>query len=441
MEELNKINACIHCGICLSSCPTYLSTGNEGNSPRGRLYLIKDLIQNKVSKLDNKSREYLDNCLACQACETACPSGVQYISLLDYVRHEKSETAYNTGFWGLFRSLSFNYLLANRSFLNLGRRFLNFINYFYRLLPSLPRLNRIQPLTNISYKPLAINTLYRSSDKILDKTDAERTVIFNLGCVMDTLYNQVHHDTIKVLNAAGYHVFIPNSQCCGALATHSGEFKIGEKHTNQFIDAQCEALTTLEGMNLALPGFSNFIVFNSAGCGAHVKDKVFAESLVVRDIGELLDPVNWKAPLPLEIFKSKLGRITDFLEGERLGTKEECLGVNSERTTLKAVYHPACHLQHAQGLTTQYQNLLSLISGLELIPVMEAEVCCGSAGFYNLIKPKLAELIGERKAANIKATAANFLITANPGCMSQIQAHLGDAGRVFHPMSVLAKIL
>ncbi|MBU6196257.1 MAG: (Fe-S)-binding protein [Cyanobacteria bacterium REEB446] len=445
-EELDKIKACIHCGICLSACPTYLTTGNEGNSPRGRLYLIKDLIQGEVPELDATGQEYLDNCLSCMACETVCPSGVEYIQLLDYARHEKQESSYSKGFWGLVRKFSFAFLLDQRYLLNLGRIGLKVLNIFYKLFPFLPKLSKVQPSREISYTKLEVNKLYPSAETILDVPDSERTVLFNLGCVMDTLYNSVHHDTIKVLNAAGYHVYVPASGCCGALASHSGEFKIGEKQTEKFIQAQCDALNKLYETEQALGDFSNPIVFNSAGCGAHVKDKVYLESLVVKDIAELIDPDNWLAPVSLEAFKAKLVSLKGIDENAEI---EDCA------QSIKAVYHPACHLYHAQGLTTQYQSLLALIPNLELIPFLEAEVCCGSAGFYNLIKSQLAEPIGERKAANIKKAGVDLVITANPGCMSQIEAHLSggqdnenaeigvqkQSHKVIHPMSLLAQCL
>jgi glycolate oxidase iron-sulfur subunit len=430
-EELDKIKACIHCGICLSACPTYLTTGNEGNSPRGRLYLIKDLIQGEVPELDASGQEYLDNCLSCMACETVCPSGVEYIQLLDYARHEKQESSYSKGFWGLVRKFSFAFLLDQRYLLNLGRIGLKVLNIFYKLFPFLPKLSKMQPSREISYTKLEVNKLYPSPETILDVADSERTVLFNLGCVMDTLYNSVHHDTIKVLNAAGYHVYVPASGCCGALASHSGEFKIGEKQTEKFVQAQCDALNKLYETEQALGDFSNPIVFNSAGCGAHVKDKVYLESLVLKDIAELIDPDNWLAPISLEAFKAKLISPVKGID--------ENAEIVDGKQSLKAVYHPACHLYHAQGLTTQYQNLLALIPNLELIPFLEAEVCCGSAGFYNLIKPQLAEPIGERKAANIKKTGVDLVITANPGCMSQIEAHLGGGYKVIHPMSLLVQ--
>jgi len=427
-DELDKIKACIHCGICLSACPTYLSTGNEGNSPRGRLYLIKDLINGTAEQLDSTGLEYLDNCLSCMACETVCPSGVEYIELLDYARHERKEIAYTKGLWGLLRKFSFKYILDRRALMNYFRLGINFLNNFYKFMPFLPKFNKIQPTRKLSYQRIETNKLYRSNEEIIEKTDAERTVIFNLGCVMDTLYNQVHHDTIKVLNAAGYHVFIAESQCCGALASHSGEFSIGEEQTNNFIQSQCDALNSLFKEENALSDFTNPIVFNSAGCAAHIKDKMFAESLIIRDIAELLNPLDWKAPLPLDKFKEKITNL--YASADKVN----------------AVYHPACHMYHAQGLTYQYQALLALIPNINLIPFLEAEVCCGSAGFYNLIKPKLAEAIGMRKAENISRALStkgvkSLVITANPGCMSQIEAHLEGAYTVMHPLSVLAGCL
>ena len=213
---------------------------------------------------------------------------------------------------------------------------------------------------------------------------------------MDTLYNDVHWATINVLNAYGYHVYIPKSGCCGSLAFHSGEAELGHKQLKESTEIYLK---------------DNYpIVMNSSGCGSHLKDEGDPK-LNVMDLIEALE----KAPRKPE-FK------------------------NLARDTT-ATYHPACHLNHSQGIKTEYTELLSKIPNLKLVPLQEADVCCGSAGFYNIIKDKMAEEIGQRKADFIEKTGAKVLITANPGCMSQIEAHLGPDYQVKQPVELISEVL
>jgi|GEM_PF-542969 len=456
-EKLDQLKACVHCGMCLSACPTYLTTGNEGHSPRGRLYLIRDFVEQTVTashhpasneaisspviarSVSNEAIHYLDACLSCQACETACPSGVEYASILDYARHKAKLTKHNQGFWAFIRKLAFKYLLPNRKLLNILRSAQRSViarNEVTKQSPcntkqSKPQprhcepAGRSNPLRKISlllnlipktknnYKQILTNYTYTS------KNPNHKTVSLPLGCVMDTLYNHVHWDTIKVLNHLGYDVYIPDTDCCGALASHSGEYDIGAKQTE-------ETLNILSRNQYP-------VVFNSAGCGAHLKHHCKPRHCEERSDEAIPNPV-----IARSVSDEATPHILDFIEL----IHQDLTKLKLKNTQpLTATYHPACHLNHAQGIRTEYQELLKLIPNLTLIPLLEADVCCGSAGFYNLIKPEEAAEIGARKAQNIELSKAGILITANPGCISQIQAHLGNNIEVVHPISLIAKYL
>lgn len=390
------IKACIHCGICLPACPTYQVTANEANSPRGRLYLINDLVR-KENITDKKTRiKYLDDCLSCFACESVCPSNVQYHSILDYARKDLKQSNYNKGPSGLIRKFAFSYLLPNRSLLHLMRKLYELTSSFI----PLHKLSKIKVNFDKPYKKILSNHTYQSSVSIPDLNDEKRTVSLILGCVMDTVYNHVHWDTINLLHAFGYHVYIPESNCCGALAYHSHEEKIG---TEQLIKTE----------NI-LKNTDYPIIINSAGCGAFIK--THSNNLKIMDLIEALQ----KAPFnPLE---------------NNLQKKE-----NSKSIT--AVYHPACHLNHMQHIAYDYLDLLKKIPELKFVELYDADTCCGSAGFYNLIKAEMAEAIGKRKIENIKNTKAKLVISANPGCLSQIQNYLNDDYQVEHPATTLARYL
>ena len=378
----DQLKACIHCGMCLPACPTYVVTGNEGESPRGRLYLINDLIQNQNA--NQQAIKYLDDCLGCAACQTACPSDVEYISILEHARHEHSLTNYNKGLVAKFRKIIFQYLLANRFLLNLLRKISNFCSPILELLPQ--HYQKLGINLRASYKAIKTDHYYYATPT------STKTLSLPLGCVMDTLYNSVHWDTIAVLNACGYNVYIPPSNCCGALASHSGEPKLGHKQLNESVEIF---------LNKPYP-----VVINSAGCSAFIKEH--SKAIQCLELIEILE----QAPISLALTEA-----------------------------LTATYHPACHLNHQQGLSKNYLNLLERIKGLTLIELPQADLCCGSAGLYNLLKPKLANAIGKLKAENIKLTATTTILTANPGCISQIQAELGLNYRVMHPISLIQAAL
>lgn len=395
LEE--QLKACIHCGMCLPACPTYKVTGNEGQSPRGRLYLINNSLnqESSQSELGNKALEYLDNCLSCYACETVCPSGVEYGSILDYARHSLHKTNYNKGFWGFIRKFAFAQILPNRKILNLLR---SMYNRFSFLIPL-----KTKPSLNKAYSPIETGVIYKSDEIFFDVKDDDRTIVMPLGCLMDTFFNDVHHDTIYVLNRFGYHVFVPELGCCGALASHSGEAGIGQAQLNQLM--------------VKLSNYQYPIVMNSAGCGAFLKENVL--DLKILDLVEALNSAP-KDPISKSVFGD---------------------AVVPEYSALDITYHPACHLNHRQGLAYDYLKWLRKIPNITIRDLPDADTCCGSAGIYNLIKPKMAEQIGKLKAENIKSTQAPIVATANPGCMTQIQSALGEDYKVLHPVSILADYL
>ncbi len=397
-EQLeDQLKACIHCGMCLPACPTYKVTGNEGQSPRGRLYLINNFINQEPQdqSLGKKSLEYLDNCLSCYACETVCPSGVEYGSILDYARHTLHKTNYNKGFWGFIRKLAFSVVLPNRKILNLFR---SCYEKFSFLVPL-----KTKPTLAKPYRSIETGVIYKSEEIFFDIKEDERTVIMPLGCLMDTFFNEVHHDTIYVLNRFGYHVLVPELGCCGALASHSGEAGIGQAQLNQFM--------------VKLTSYGYPVVMNSAGCGAFLKENVL--DLKILDLVEALNTAP-KDPISKSVFVEE---------------------TNQEFPEQFITYHPACHLNHRQGLAYDYLAWLEKIPNLNIAKLVDADMCCGSAGIYNLIKPQMAEKIGKLKAQNIQATSAHIVATANPGCMSQIQSSLGKDYKVLHPVSILAEYL
>lgn len=421
LEE--QIKACIHCGMCLPVCPTYNATLNEANSPQGRIYLINDLIKSDEQVDEKLAVEYLDNCLSCFACETVCPSNVDYGGILHHARADLGYSKYNKGFFAFIRKLFFTIFINNRFLLRILRLKLRLSSFLIKPLMQLfgyGQQAKLIPDIRGEYKTIHEEEIYYSKLE-LDIPHEKRIVNFSLGCVMDAVYNDVHWDTIYVLNAFGFHVNISKSKCCGSLLSHSGEFKHGEKLKKKF-----SKIVKEEGLPL---------VTNSAGCGAYLKEGLGGSSVGVYDFIEVIKraPIN---PLKEKVFNGEI------------------------------LYHPACHLNHRQGVSGDYEQLLRSVQGLDVFTLNQKDTCCGSAGFYNLIKSDMAQKIGEMKAKEIEDFETPFqnssatrlenernavdgdlgmgcktLVTANPGCMSQIKAHLASDYVVLHPATFLRRIL
>lgn len=393
------VDACVHCGFCLATCPTYKVMGEEADSPRGRIYLMKSELEGTLP-LDNVL-PYLDRCLGCMACITACPSGVAYGDLLTPFRARAEQQRPRTPLDKLARALV-NRTLPYPSVFRMAalsgrlakplRRFLP--ARFAAMLDLLPaHLPPGQPL------PLVVPAI----------GPRRARVGLLAGCVQQVLAPSINQATLTLLAHNGVEVVIPRKQgCCGSLALHTGE---------------ADQARALAAKNFALfPPDLDAIITNAAGCGSgiHEYGLLFAGT-----------PIEEEA----RRFAARAQDIALFLDN---------LGALLP-TTLPAprlvAYHDACHLAHAQRVTTPPRHLLTTIANVTLREIAEAELCCGSAGTYNMEQPDLAHRIGRRKAENILATGAELVVTGNIGCMTQIRTHLARLGRpipVLHTVELLA---
>jgi glycolate oxidase iron-sulfur subunit len=392
-----KALACIHCGLCLSSCPTYLETGNENDSPRGRIYLMR-AIQDGRLDMNDTSVGHVDLCLGCRACEAACPSGVQYGELLETTRDHIEKRHKRSVFQTILRRFVIERIFPFPWRLKLA------------LVPAMIiRGLRLQVLLpKFARDALELIPSQWASE---DSTELHQSVAgprkgkvgFVDGCVMSVMFAKTNANSIRLLNAAGFEAVIPKSQsCCGALYAHSGQLEQARESARRNIDAfEAEKLDA--------------IVINAAGCGSTLKEYAH----LLKD-----DP---KYAARAKVFNDKVRDLTEFL-AEHPVPNLSTLSSNS-LSTYKVTYHDACHLAHAQGISKQPRDLVKEIAGDYFVELPESDVCCGSAGTYNLTEPAMAERLQERKIQNILKTEARIVVTSNPGCMLQIQAGLRKAGR------------
>lgn len=393
---------CVHCGLCTASCPTYVETANEADSPRGRIYLMRQVIDGAL-ELDETVSQHLDLCLNCRACETACPSGVQYGRLIEPFRlylHQRDPGRQVRSLNALQRFLLFHvfpYRWRNRLALAPARLLqwtggdllLERLGLLDLLPKSLRSMQAMLPRLAPHYGSLP--------ELLLPEGRPRARVALFLGCVADALYPETQLATARVLQANGCEVWIPPGQgCCGALHYHAA------------YEAEAIALAgrNIDAFAVDQPEFSRLdaIVVNAAGCGYQLKD-----------YGHMLAHTPHAAAATR--FQAKVRDISEFLME---------LGPSPPRhpLPLRATYHDACHLRHAQQIAKQPRELLAMIPGMELVPLAESELCCGAAGSYNLTQPQMADRLGQRKAENIRRTGAQALFTGNVGCLMQINRHL-----------------
>lgn len=404
-RERDLLDDCVHCGFCLPTCPTYLLWGQEADSPRGRIHLMK-LRRDGRETTSASFVQHIDTCLGCMACVTACPSGVQYHSLLEAARPQVEREA-NRGLAdrafrqlifavfphpGRLRVLSWPLGMYQR----LGLQRLVHLSGLMKLLP--PRLQAMERLL----PPITFGNTDLPA-RIAAEGERRRRVGLLLGCVQRVFFGGVNQATARVLAAEGCEVVVPQTQaCCGALAEHAGE-----EH-----DAMASARRLIDAFETA---DVDTIVVNAAGCGSAMKryghllrnDPQYAARAAVfgakcRDISEVLAEMEPRAP--------------------------------RGPVPLRAAYHDACHLQHAQGVRVQPRRLLQQIPGVEVREIAESEICCGSAGIYNMLEPDAATQLRDRKVQNILKTDAEVIVSGNPGCLLQIATGLEAAGR---PMRIM----
>jgi glycolate oxidase iron-sulfur subunit len=388
---------CVHCGFCLPTCPTYVLWGEEMDSPRGRIYLMQSGLEGEP--LTDSMVGHLDACLGCMACVTACPSGVRYDRLIEATRAQVERRHRRGTTDRLLREAIFalfpypRRLRALRGPLSAYRR-----SGLQRVVQRTGVLERISP-TLAAMESLAppVRPAPRLPGRVAARGERRAVVGMLTGCVQREFFPRVNAATARVLAMEGCDVVIPRRQgCCGALSMHNGR----EPEAQEF------ARRTVDVFDAA--GVEHVVV-NAAGCGSSMKayaelladDPAYAERArwfaeSVRDVSELLaglGPAAVRHPLPLTV-----------------------------------AYHDACHLGHAQGIRREPRDLLSAIPGLELREIAEPDICCGSAGVYNLLNPAAAGDLGDRKARAVLATGAELVVTANPGCLLQVAASVARQG-------------
>ena len=427
------IDTCVHCGFCLPTCPTYLLWGEEMDSPRGRIYLMKAGVDGRA-ELSSSFVQHFDRCLGCVACVTACPSGVQYGPLIEKTRAQIErrytrslpDRLFRSGLMALvpypqrMRIAMFPLVLLGGVVRAIGRRLMvpgkrvsdERSGGARQTLPSADAtfLQRVAAALALS-PPVSLFSMFRQIPEHTPAVGESRLKVAVLtGCVQRLSFGDVNRATVNVLAAEGCTVAAPATQgCCGALPLHAGGIEQARRLARHNIEV------------FEAAGVERIVV-NAAGCGSAMKEykdllaadpewaaRAHEFSAKVRDVSELLielgDPVAPRNPIHARV-----------------------------------AYHDACHLAHGQGIRSQPRALLQTIPGLELVTPAESEICCGSAGIYNLVQPEPAAQLGARKAKNIAALSPDLIATANPGCTLQISAAarvLGYKWPVFHPIQLV----
>lgn len=394
---IDAIDACVHCGFCLPACPTYQVLEQEADSPRGRIVLMKEVLEGSM-ELEVAS-PHLDACLGCLACVTACPSGVEYGDLITSFRMTTESERRRPVAQTAARQLALG-TIPNPNRFRAAARLGSVGKVFGRLLPDefqamlglLPdRLPAAQPL----------QPHYAAVGEVRGR------VALLAGCAQQVLMPAINLATIHVLTRNGFEVVVPPAQgCCGALAAHAGDGK----------RARNAARNNLQ----AFPADVDAVITNAAGCGSGLKDYALwlrgePEEEAARDLGE------------------RSMDVTAFLARLKLRPPE-----NLAAEPVRVAWHDACHLAHGQGITAEPRQIISALPGVTLVELEDNINCCGSAGIYNIEQPEIAARLGSLKAESIQRAAPDVVLSSNIGCLTQLQAHAAPGTRVMHIMQFLA---
>ena len=397
---------CVHCGFCLPTCPSYAVFEDEMDSPRGRIVLMR--VGNEPgSTASDAMRVHFDRCLGCMACVTACPSGVQYDKLIERTRPQIERNAPRPLRERALRRLIF------ALFTHPGRlRALAPVLYMQQklgvndaLAARLERVPELRAMLQLAPPVRRRAPIARLPEVVPARGTSRGRIAFMQGCVQRVFFGDVNAATVRVLAAEGFEVVSPRQpRCCGSLQMHAG--------------VEEEALKLARATIAAYEEFE-VVAVNVAGCGSGMKDYAHL----------LADDSEWAGRA--EAFSAKVRDVSELLAEHEPQAPRHPI-------PLRVAYHDACHLAHAQKVRTQPRTLLRTIPELELVEPVDWELCCGSAGIYNLVQPAAAAELGARKAANLVATGADAIAAANPGCALQIAAHLdGRELPVYHPMTLL----
>jgi glycolate oxidase iron-sulfur subunit len=406
--EYRLYQDCVHCGLCTASCPTYVQTGNENDSPRGRIYLMRAVADGRLG-LSRDVRGHLDLCLDCRACESACPSGVQYGKIIEPFKVAVAKATPPAEREGRLQRAILHRLFPDRRRVRLAlapARLMQKLGLL-RLLES-TGLTRLLPPTLRRMQAMLprLGPARAELPPVLPAIGPKRArVALFLGCVADAMFPDTNAATARVLQRNGCEVVVPPGQvCCGAIHYHSGA------------EEPALALARSNLREFAALGPVDAVITNAAGCGAMLKD-----------YGHLLHDDEARA------FAARVKDVSEFLVA--LGPIKPSLPVPATVT-----YHDACHLCHGQQVRSQPRQLLGMVPGLKVVPLEESELCCGAAGTYNLTQPAMSEALGRRKMDNIDATGAEMVVTGNVGCILQIARQARERGgrvQVAHPIDLL----
>jgi glycolate oxidase iron-sulfur subunit len=394
------MDQCVHCGFCLPACPSYVLLGREMDSPRGRIYTMRAGVEHRVT-ISSGVVQHFDTYLGCMACETACPSGVKYAPLIEQTRAAIEQHHRRPASERWFRRLLFAVLPYPSRLRALAipvrlaqqlRRLPSLVNAFPSKLSALLLL-----APTVSFATTQLET-----PELTPASGSRRlTVGLVTGCVQRAFFGDVNQATARVLAAEGCEVRTPRAQgCCGALALHAGEPGVARRFAKALIQVfEREAVEV--------------IAVNAAGCGSSMKG-----------YGHLFrDDAEWA--VRAETFASKVRDVTEVIAG--LGEPRA-----PRRTMpLKVAYHDACHLAHAQGVRDQPRAILSSIPGVTIVSIAERDLCCGSAGIFNLVQPEMATTLGDRKVSHIADAQPDVVVTSNPGCILQMRSAAERAGHTF----------
>ena len=402
------IKDCVHCGFCLPTCPSYLAFEEEMDSPRGRIVLMR-VGHEEGQEVSGEMVTHMDRCLGCMACVTSCPSGVQYDKLIEQTRPQIErhadrplrERALRRTIFELFthpgRLRALAPLMALQQ--KLG------VNEALAKLPFVASNDRLRAMLTLTPAVSARAAVTQLPELTRARGEQRGRIALMQGCVQRVFFGDVNAATVRVLAAEGFEVHAPRlPRCCGSLQMHAG--------------LEPEALVLARETIAAYESF-DAVAVNVAGCGSGMKDYAHL----------LSDDPEWAERA--QAFSDRVKDVSELLAGVEPRVVRHPL-------PMTVAYHDACHLAHAQGIRDEPRELLRSIPELELVEPDEWQICCGSAGIYNLVQPEAAAKLGKRKAENLAATKAQAVAAANPGCALQITAHLGDREMpVYHPMTLL----
>jgi glycolate oxidase iron-sulfur subunit len=404
--EYELLFDCVHCGLCLEACPTYILTRAEMDSPRGRIYQMKALAEGRL-EADADVVHHLDFCLGCRGCETACPSGVHYGALIEQTR-AWIERSYSRRFTDRLQRWAIGMLFPYPARLRLALAPLKLVE-MAGLRPALERALPRALREWIELLPPLTSNVYSTNDGAAVPTRSQASVAVHRGCVAQVLADSANRNAARLLAGSGYRIGpLERTVCCGALDLHSGN----RKRALQFARANVRAIRD---------SAVDFVISTASGC-----------STAMAEYGELLKD----DPELAQTARAISGKVRE-LSALMLEAQNPVSGGLECTVT----YHDACHLAHGLGIREQPRALLRSIPGVKLVEMESSDLCCGSAGTYNLTNPDAARALAERKAATIEATGADYVVLANPGCQFQIAAELRRRGartKVIHLADFLA---